>query len=155
MKKEPVKTITLKVSENTMNKMNEYFEDKKRIKTPPYAVFQADEADTVVTLYQSGKAVFQGISADIDANLWSQMEKKLNPNKKDGKSIEVENVFAYYIKAGISGASISIRTHDNEYVQMSLGIKGFKKFVKYEVDVLGQYHEVKLPEKRMPFNIKK
>ena len=81
MKKEPVKTITLKVSENTMNKMNEYFEDKKRLKTPPYAVFQADEADTVVTLYQSGKAVFQGISADIDANLWSQMEKNLNPNK--------------------------------------------------------------------------
>ena len=82
MKKEPVKTITLKVSENTMNKMNEYFEDKKRLKTPPYAVFQADEADTVVTLYQSGKVVFQGISADIDANLWSQMEKNLNPDKK-------------------------------------------------------------------------
>ena len=81
MKKEPVKTITLKVSDNTMEKMNEYFEDKKRLKTPPYAVFQADEADTVVTLYQSGKAVFQGISADIDANLWSQMEKNLNHNK--------------------------------------------------------------------------
>lgn len=81
MKREPVKTITLKVSDNTMEKMNEYFEDKKRLKTPPYAVFQADEADTVVTLYQSGKAVFQGISADIDANLWSQMEKNLNPNK--------------------------------------------------------------------------
>lgn len=81
MKKEPVKTITLKVSDNTMEKMAEYFEDKKRLKTPPYAVFQADEADTVVTLYQSGKAVFQGISADIDANLWSQMEKNLNPNK--------------------------------------------------------------------------
>lgn len=82
MKKEPVKTITLKVSDNTMKKMNEYFEDKKRLKTPPYAIFQADEADTVVTLYQSGKAVFQGISADIDANLWSQMEKNLNPSKK-------------------------------------------------------------------------
>ena len=82
MKKEPVKTITLKVSDNTMEKMNEYFEDKKRLKTPPYAVFQADEADTVVTLYQSGKAVFQGISADIDANLWSEMEKNLNPSKK-------------------------------------------------------------------------
>lgn len=81
MKKEPVKTITLKVSDNTMEKMAEYFEDKRRLKTPPYAVFQADEADTVVTLYQSGKAVFQGISADIDANLWSQMEKNLNPNK--------------------------------------------------------------------------
>ena len=82
MKKEKTKTITLKVSKNTMDKMNEYFNDKKRIKTPPYAVFQADEADTVVTLYESGKAVFQGISADIDANLWSQMEKNLNPTKK-------------------------------------------------------------------------
>lgn len=82
MQKEKVKTITLKLSENTMNKMSEYFEDKKRLKTPPYAVFQADEADTVVTLYNSGKAVFQGISADIDANMWSQMERHLNPNKK-------------------------------------------------------------------------
>ena len=52
-------TITLKVSENTKQKMLEYFEDKKRSKTPPYALFQADEADTVVTLYESGKVVFQ------------------------------------------------------------------------------------------------
>ncbi len=74
-------TITLKVSENTKQKMIEYFEDKKRPKTPDYAIFQADEADTVVTLYNSGKAVFQGISADIDANMWKEMERHLNPNK--------------------------------------------------------------------------
>lgn len=82
-----VKTITLKVSENTMKKMEEYFEDKKREKTPPYAIFQAKEADTTVTLYQSGKALFQGISADIDANIWSETERHLNPNKK----IEIKN----------------------------------------------------------------
>lgn len=81
MKTNQTKTYSVKVSENTMKKMEEYFEDKKRLKTPPYAVFQADEADTVVTLYQSGKAVFQGISADIDANIWIQFEKKLNPDK--------------------------------------------------------------------------
>ncbi len=75
-------TITLKVSENTKLKMIEYFKDKKRSKTPPYAVFQADEADTVVTLYESGKAVFQGISADIDAGIWKHWEQKLNPTKK-------------------------------------------------------------------------
>ncbi|MDD2378174.1 MAG: DUF3378 domain-containing protein, partial [Bacilli bacterium] len=74
-------TITLKVSDNTKEKMIEYFEDKKREKTPPYAVFQADESDTVITLYESGKAVFQGVSADIDATMWSQMEKHLNPLK--------------------------------------------------------------------------
>ena len=89
MKTNMTKTYTVKVSPNTMKKMEEYFEDKKRIKTPPYAVFQADEADTVVTLYQSGKAVFQGISADIDANIWIQFEKKLNPDKTvDYKSSE-------------------------------------------------------------------
>lgn len=75
-------TITLKVSENTKEKMVEYFEDKKREKTPPYAVFQATDADTVVTLYESGKAVFQGVSADIDASMWKEMERHLNPTKK-------------------------------------------------------------------------
>ncbi len=85
-------TISFKVSENTKDEMIEYFEDKKRIKTPPYAIFQADECDTVVTLYESGKVVFQGVSADIDANMWKQREKKLNPNSdislknSDGKS---------------------------------------------------------------------
>lgn len=80
-------TITLKVSENTKQKMIEYFEDKKRLKTPPYAIFQADEADSVVTLYESGKVVFQGKSADIDANMWKEMEQHLNPTKK----IEMNN----------------------------------------------------------------
>ena len=104
MKKPEVKTITLKVSNNTKEKMQEYFEDKKRLKTPPYAVFQADEADTVVTLYESGKAVFQGISADIDANIWKETERHLNPNKKlefkeagqNKKKKQISNKNIYY-----------------------------------------------------------
>lgn len=100
--KEHVKSITLKVSENTMDKMKKYFEEKKREKTPPYAVFQADEADTVVTLYQTGKALFQGISADIDANMWSEVEKNLNPDKKiqiktaNDKKKPKNNSFVYF-----------------------------------------------------------
>lgn len=86
-------TISFKVSDNTKQELIDYFQDKKREKTPPYAVFQADECDTVVTLYESGKVVFQGISADIDGNLWKQREKHLNPNvvieeKKEKKSKE-------------------------------------------------------------------
>lgn len=80
---------------------------------------------------------------------------KLNPTNKMGDSIEVDDLFAYYVKAGISVAQITIQTHDNRYIQPSLGIKSLKELRKYEVDVLGQIHEVKLPEKRMPFNIKK
>ncbi len=83
-------TISFKISENTKEKMIEYFEDKKRPKTPAYAVFQADEADTVVTLYESGKVVFQGVSADIDAALWKETELHLNPlsNIKEKNSEE-------------------------------------------------------------------
>ncbi len=76
------KTIVYKLSDNTKEKMIEHFEDKKREKTPPYALFQADEADTVVTLYESGKVVFQGVSADIDAAMWGEMESHLNDGKK-------------------------------------------------------------------------
>lgn len=71
-------TIVFKVSENVRKKMIDYYKDVRREKTPPYAVFQAIEADTIITLYESGKVMFQGISADIDANIWVDMEKKQN-----------------------------------------------------------------------------
>ena len=71
-------TIVFKVSDNIKNKIIEYYKDLKRDKTPPYAIFQAQEADTIITLYESGKIMFQGVSADIDANIWIDLERKLN-----------------------------------------------------------------------------
>ncbi len=71
-------TIVFKISDNLKNKVIEYYKDLRREKTPPYAVFQAVEEDTIVTLYESGKLMFQGTSADIDANIWIDLEKKLN-----------------------------------------------------------------------------
>ncbi len=73
--KNPVITKTLVVSEQTKNLMIENYQDLKRDKTPPYAVFQADDGDTVVTLYESGKAVFQGRDADLAADFWIETEK--------------------------------------------------------------------------------
>ena len=87
--------IVYKISDNTKQKMVEYYEDKKRDKTPPYAVFQAEEAGTIITLYESGKVMFQGISADIDANMWRDMEAHLNngkmPIEKKNKEKEKKN----------------------------------------------------------------
>ena len=68
-------TITLKVSDKTREQMIEYFEDLKREKTPPYAVFQAKDGDTVVTMYESGKVVFQGHDADLSSDFWIATEK--------------------------------------------------------------------------------
>ena len=71
-------TIVFKVSDNIKNKIIDYYKDLRKEKTPPYAIFQAMEADTTITLYESGKIMFQGVSADIDANIWIDLEKKLN-----------------------------------------------------------------------------
>ena len=81
-------TIVFKVSDNIKEKMIEYYEDKRKDKTPPYAVFQAVEADTVITLYESGKVMFQGISADVDANMWKDMERHFNNIEVDTRSTE-------------------------------------------------------------------
>ena len=89
-------TKVLNVGEKTKEMMVEYFEDFKREKTPPYAIFQADDGDTVVTMYQSGKVVFQGRDADLAADFWIETEKinygkaevKSSDDKKEKKEIE-------------------------------------------------------------------
>lgn len=82
--------IVIKVNEETKQKMIEYYKDKVRDKKIPYAIFQAQEEDTVITLYESGKAMFQGTSADVDAAMWGTVldntkEKKEEQKKKDLK----------------------------------------------------------------------
>lgn len=71
------KTITkvIRVDNQTKKLMSDFYNDMKRDKTPPYAVFQADTGDTIVTLYESGKAMFQGVSADIEASMWESIGK--------------------------------------------------------------------------------
>lgn len=80
--------IVIKVDEETKNKMIEYYKDKKRDKTPPYAIFQAQEEDTIITLYNSGKCMFQGTSAFVDANMWKALKEN---NEKDTNKIDYLN----------------------------------------------------------------
>ena len=67
--------ITLKTCDKTKEMMSEFYLDMKREKTPQYALFQAQDGDTVVTLYESGKAVFQGNDADLASEYWIETEK--------------------------------------------------------------------------------
>lgn len=82
--------IVIKVDEAGKEKMIAYYKDKMRDKKIPYVVFQAEEEDTVITMYESGKVMFQGTSADVDASMWQTMlnlktvqeEKQKNDTKK-------------------------------------------------------------------------
>jgi len=74
--------ITFKIGDKTQKEMADFYQEFKREKTPPYALFQAQNADCVITLYQSGKAVFQGGGADIEASIWQERDQKLHPENK-------------------------------------------------------------------------
>lgn len=71
------KTITkvIKVSDKTLEEMLEYFEPLKRENTPPYSILQAIDGDSVVTIYNSKKVVFQGKDADLASDYWIETEK--------------------------------------------------------------------------------
>ena len=145
MPKAKQKTIVIKVSDKIKEEMISAYAFKRREKTPPYAIFQADDADTVITLYESGKAMFQGISADIDANLWKEREAKLNPS---------ENVKKESVKTGeicpLCGHDLVTRTSKyGEFVGCSnyprcTYIKGKKEKTTKKVDTkeIIDYHNV-------------
>ena len=69
------------------------------------------------------------------------------------ESYETKSELLYFVSAGISGASLTCRNHDNSYMISSLGIKTLEAFEKYTVDVLGNYYPVK-KERRIPFGKK-
>ncbi|HPE14432.1 MAG TPA: ribonuclease HIII [Bacilli bacterium] len=73
--------IVIKVNDETKNRMIDYYKDKIRDKIPPYAIFQAEEEDTIITLYQSGKCMFQGTTADVDANMWQAVIENDKPTE--------------------------------------------------------------------------
>ena len=78
-------TIVFKVSDNIKQMMIEHYEPMKCEKTPPYAIFQVKDYDCVTTLYESGKVMFQGIGADIEASYLTEQERVLNNNIIDTK----------------------------------------------------------------------
>lgn len=85
--------VVLKVSDVTREKLIKFYEGKKRDKVIPYVVFQAQDEDTVITLYESGKVMFQGTSADVDADMWREIDGQ---SKIDKKKIKEEEKKYYY-----------------------------------------------------------
>lgn len=145
-------TITLKVSEKTRNQMVDFFQDLKRDKTPAYAIFQAQDGDTVVTLYESGKCVFQGKDADLSSNFWIETEKintgraitTNSDEKKKKDSIYVDPKIYYSTAIGsdevgtgdyfgpIVVTAAYVKKEDIKYLE-SLGVKDSKKLTDEKI----------------------
>lgn len=143
-------TITLKVGEKTKEQMLEFFEDLKREKTPPYAVFQAKDGDTVVTLYESGKAVFQGKDADLASDFWIETERinsgsAITTNSQDKKKETKEKVLPIRINSigsdevgtgdyfGPIVVTASYVNKNNIDYLLELGVKDSKKLTDEQI----------------------
>ena len=134
--KNPNNCVVLRVSDKTREKLIKFYEDKKRDKVIPYVVFQAQDGDTVITLYESGKVMFQGISADIDANMWADIDGSSRVNTTKIKKDEMK----YYTCSSIGSDEVGtgdyfgpivvtscyVAKDDIPFVE-SLGVKDSKK----------------------------
>ena len=96
--------------------------------------------------------VFSLYSKDL-LRIRSNKGIKLKAANKDAdlQEYSTNDCLCYFIKFGISTGALSIETHDRKFAQTSLGGKTLLSIEKYQVDVLGNYFPVTLPEKRMKF----
>ena len=154
-------TIVFKVSDNIKEKMIKYYDNLRRPNTPPYAIFQAQEEDTIITLYESGKVMFQGISADIDANIWIDQERHLNnriidinPKKEDKKDkkmtyINVSSIGSDEVGTGDFFGPIvvtaSFVSKDNINYLIDLGVRDSKKLTDDKILKIGKEIMNKIP----------
>lgn len=82
--------VVIKVNDEIKQKMIEYYKDKMRDKVIPYVVFQAEEEDTVITMYESGKVMFQGKSADVDAAMWGVALENTKEKQEEAKKTDMK-----------------------------------------------------------------
>lgn len=129
--------IVIKVDEETKNKMIEYYKDKKRDKTPPYAIFQAEEEDTIITLYNSGKAMFQGTSAFVDANMWKALKENDEKDSDDTDFLNTTSVGSDEVGTGdyfgpIVVTSSYVKKEDLQFLK-DLGCTDSKKITDEKI----------------------
>ena len=124
----------IKVSDETKAKMIEYYKDKVKDKKIPYVVFQAVDMDTTITMYESGKVMFQGKSADVDAAMWKEMDGVETTTKEridDSKYHNCSSVGSDEVGTGdyfgpIVVTATYVRKEDIKFLE-DLGIRDSKK----------------------------
>ncbi len=155
-------TIVFKVSDNLKNKIIDYYKDLRKEKTPPYAIFQAQEEDTTITMYQSGKIMFQGTSADIDAGIWIDLEKKLNKRiinldgtetkekpKEKAEFMELATIGSDEVGTGdffgpIVVTATFVSTKDFDFLK-ELGVRDSKKLTDQKIKEIAPKIMAKIP----------
>ena len=102
---------------------------------------EMDDRDFLFSMYPNDLIYVESKKAfTLDAPKNSSLDPTISKTKG----------FFYYRSFDSNAGSFKIYTHDRSYSKKSLGGKTLSCLKKYTVDVLGNYSEVSLPEKRKP-----
>ena len=90
--------MVIQIDKQTLSKMNTYY-SSELVKSVPYSVFTAKINNITITGYKSGKVLFQGKNAEIEASKWKKIEnateiKSSNSSLKDNRSSELPPHFS-------------------------------------------------------------
>lgn len=80
--------VVLKVDDDTITKMLQFYKEYAKDKQIPYVRMQAVNEDVVITIYEKNKkkenkVMFQGIGADIEASVWAMEKTAIETSKKE------------------------------------------------------------------------
>ena len=95
-------------------------------------------------------SLYPGDLIHVSSNKEISLTKK-NKAASGEETLSKKDWMLYFSCANISTGAITVTTHDRKYEKSSLGIKTLLTIEKFEVDPLGNYHKVKVPEKRQTF----
>ena len=150
--------VVIRVNDEIKEKMIEYYKDKRRDKVIPYVVFQAQEEDTVITMYESGKVMFQGTSADVDAAMWGVALE----NTKEAKEEKKKSNQQYYHCSAVGSDEVGTGDYFGPIVVSSayvskenipwleeLGVKDSKKLTDDKILEIVPQIVKKIPYKSM------
>ena len=149
-------TIVFKVSDNLKEQVIDFYKDRTIDNNPPYSVFQVRDYDCTITLYESGKLMFQGIGADIEASYWTEQERILNnrdvnkeikdkeKKKEDKKENEDHTNYNVFDTIGSDEVgtgdyfgpivvTASFVNKENQKLLISLGVKDSKKLTDEQI----------------------
>lgn len=81
----------LTVSKKTIQEMKVFYQANLKNNPPQYSEFSAKVNGTTITAYSSGKVVFQGKNAEVEASKWTEgteaKQVSSNPPKKNSNSL--------------------------------------------------------------------
>jgi ribonuclease HIII len=154
-------TIVFKPSENIKKMMIKHYQNYAKDEAPQYTIFQAPLLDVVVTLYESGKVMFQGEGADNESAIWLEQERHLNNriiNVDDKKKTNQEPTKTFYNISSIGSDEVGTGDYfgpivvtatyvnkENIPLLKDLGVKDSKKITDADIKKIAPELIKKIP----------